>query len=105
MSTNSNSQPHHQMHLEQTHLSGAEEWHCPTCGRRFLVQWEPQYKRIIIENGDEYAAHSGGKGGLQMISSHIDHGDEPVLSEELRLALEEVLANIDFGDYWSGLAA
>jgi hypothetical protein len=91
-------QEQHQMQLEKTHPSGAEEWHCPTCSRRFLIQWEP-FKRIIIENGDEYAVHSGGNGGLQMDSTHIDHHDEPVFSEELRSALSEALEGIDFDDW------
>ncbi len=93
-------QEQHQMQQEKTHSSGAEEWYCPTCSRRFLIQWEPQFKRIIIESGDEYAAHSGGTGGLQMGSPHIDYEDEPVLSEELRSALNEALESIDF-DNWS----
>jgi hypothetical protein len=57
-------QPTHQMHLETTHPSGAEEWACPTCGRRFLMQWPPAYSRTILESGDEYALHSGSKGEM-----------------------------------------
>jgi hypothetical protein len=56
----------HEMHLEMTHPSGAEEWACPTCGRRFLMQWPPEYKKVVLETGDEYAYHSGGKGGLSI---------------------------------------
>jgi hypothetical protein len=55
-------QEHHQLVLEKTYSTGAEEWHCPTCGRRFVMIWSPSYKRIILESGDEYAVHSGGKG-------------------------------------------
>jgi hypothetical protein len=51
----------HQMHLEKTHPSGAEEWACSICGRRFLMQWPPAYSRTILEPGDEYATHSGSK--------------------------------------------
>lgn len=61
----SETQPH-EMQLVQTHSSGAEEWHCPTCGRRFLMHWPPSYKKIVLEPGDEYAAHVGGKGGVRM---------------------------------------
>ena len=57
-------QEHHEMVLETTHSSGAEEWHCPTCGRRFLMQWPPAYQKIVIETGDEYAIHSGSKGDM-----------------------------------------
>lgn len=56
----------HQMELERTHPSGAEEWHCPACGRRFLMQYPPSYKKIVLAPGDEHAAHYGGKGALSM---------------------------------------
>ncbi len=56
----------HEMMLDKTHPSGAEEWYCPACGRRFVMQWPPKYKRIILNHGDEYTAHGGGQGGLKM---------------------------------------
>lgn len=59
-------QEHHVMILECTHPSGAEEWYCPTCARRILMQWPPNYRKIILEEGDESAIHSGGKGGVSM---------------------------------------
>lgn len=96
MSSNSNTQQH-EMCLEKAHPSGAEEWYCPTCGRRFLMQWPPKYQKIVLEPGDEYALHSGSKGGLRMGSLQISEAkDEPELSEELRAALDEVLENLDF---------
>ena len=57
-----NEQEHHEMHLEMTYPSGAEEWQCPVCNRRFLMQWPPAYRKIVLEPGDEYAFHSGNKG-------------------------------------------
>lgn len=54
---------HHMMVLETTHPAGAEEWFCPTCGRRFLMHWSPAYKKIVLAPGDEYASHSGGMAG------------------------------------------
>jgi hypothetical protein len=63
---NNEPQEHHVMVLETTHPSGVEEWYCPTCGRRILMQWPPNYKKITLEAGDEYAIHSGGKGGVSM---------------------------------------
>jgi hypothetical protein len=53
------------MVLEKTYPAGAEEWYCPTCGRRMIITWKP-WKKIILEPGDSYAVHSGGKGGLGM---------------------------------------
>lgn len=92
-------QQQHEMRLEKTHPSGAEEWGCPTCGRRFLLSWPPAYEKIILEAGDEYATHTGGKGGLRMQPPQIGEAEEPTLSEELRAALEEVLENLDLDDW------
>ena len=93
-------QDQHQMQLEKVHPSGAEEWFCPTCGRRFLMTWPPNYKKVILEAGDEYAIHNGGKGGLQLQAAQIeDTVNEPELSKDLREALSEVLDNINF-DNW-----
>jgi hypothetical protein len=94
----------HVMQLEKTFQSGSEEWYCPICERRFLLQWDP-FKKVVLEQGDEYAIHSGGKGGLQLHSTNavqnsknvdeIDVEEEEVyLSEEWRNALNE----LDFGD-------
>lgn len=89
------SQQQHDMCLEKTHPTGAEEWHCPTCGRRFVLQWPPKYKRIVLNGGDEYAAHSAGKGGLQMGNVQVtDIGDAP---EDLHLEhWEDWFVDIDF---------
>jgi len=66
-------QEYHEMVLSATHPSGAEEWLCPTCGRRFLMRWPPSYQKIVLEAGDEYALHSGSKGDmLRMMAPDID---------------------------------
>jgi hypothetical protein len=39
--------------------SGAQEWSCPMCGRHFIVQWLPDYQRLILAEGDGNAAHVG----------------------------------------------
>ncbi|MBI3243102.1 MAG: hypothetical protein HYZ49_12485 [Chloroflexi bacterium] len=87
---------HHKMQLETKHPSGAEEWYCPTCGRRFLMHWPPEYKRVILEAGDEMAIHSGGKDGLVMSPPRLGEAEAPDLSEEMRAALEEALKDVDF---------
>lgn len=56
----------HTMVMKQEFPDGAQEWVCPTCGRRFVMQWPPNYKRTILEEGDATAMHSGGIGGLEM---------------------------------------
>ena len=87
---------HHEMQLETKHPSGAEEWYCPTCGRRFLMHWPPEYKRVVLEVGDEFAIHSGGIGGLNMSPPLVDEAEATDLSEEMRAALEEALKAVDF---------
>jgi hypothetical protein len=99
MSDPSQSQKQHQMELEKTHPSGADEWYCPTCGRRFLMQYSPNYKKIVMEVGDESAAHSGGKGGLQMGPLQMSQDEDYNLSDELRDALDEALNDIDLDDW------
>ena len=89
-------QEQHQMELVETHDTGEEEWQCLQCKRRFLVQWPPKYKKVIIEAGDEYAIHGGGKGGIVIQSPQISQNDESDihLSEEWHSAFDE----LDFGD-------
>ncbi|NJN19213.1 MAG: hypothetical protein HC822_24650 [Oscillochloris sp.] len=56
----------HAMELVQVDAAGTEEWHCPMCGRRFQMRWPPEYAKVVLVPGDEYAIHTGAKGGLQM---------------------------------------
>jgi hypothetical protein len=56
----------HEMILTGSGESGAEEWVCPTCGRRMLLRWPPHYEKLILEYGDEAAIHVGGKGELRV---------------------------------------
>ena len=67
------SQPNHEMQLEIVHPSGAEEWYCSTCGRRILMQWPPEYNKVIIKRGDEFVYHNGSKGGLHISLSSIEN--------------------------------
>jgi hypothetical protein len=70
-----NDQSQHEMILETTHPSGAEEWSCPTCGRRLSITWQP-WKKIILEPGDIHAAHGGSKGILKIGRLRINPGPE-----------------------------
>ena len=92
------SQQNHEMQLETEHASGAEEWYCPTCGRRFLLNMPPEYRKIILDSGDESATHSGSKGGLRMGSIQIGKPEEPALPEEIVATLEKILKDFDL-DY------
>ncbi len=52
----------HEMILKETFPNGTQDWVCPVCGRRFILQWPPHYKRVILEEGDVNAMHSGSMG-------------------------------------------
>ena len=68
-------QQRHEMVLETTHPSGAEEWSCPTCGRRMTITWQP-WKKIILEPGDLHVAHGGSKGILKIGPLQINPENE-----------------------------
>jgi hypothetical protein len=85
-----------------------------------MMQWPPNYKKIILEAGDEYAVHSGGKGGLQMSElttkpdipaeealapkgEIIDPIEDDTLTEEDKLRLipwEKWLEKLDLDSRW-----
>jgi DNA-directed RNA polymerase subunit RPC12/RpoP len=50
--------------------SGAEEWRCPHCGRRLLLQWRP-FGRVVLDPGDERVQHVGAKGGASIETAGI----------------------------------
>jgi hypothetical protein len=56
----------HKMVHVKDHPTGEEEWYCPQCGRRFLMHWPPEYKRTILESGDENATHVKSVMGLNL---------------------------------------
>ena len=92
-----NEQSNHEMVLESTDSSGAEEWYCPTCGRRFVLSWPPNYQRTILNAGDELAGHSGGKGGLKMDSIQVGNkkSSGPELPGRVIAALEKILKDFN----------
>jgi hypothetical protein len=49
----------HRMRRTERWATGAEEWWCPTCGRRLLLHWPPNYRKLVLDPGDEAAAHTG----------------------------------------------
>jgi hypothetical protein len=91
-----NDQQQHEMVLEKSHPSGAEEWYCPICGRRFLMQWPPAYEMIVLEPGDLYARHSGSKGGLKIGTAQGTKQEQDEISEEGLRPWIEALDNLDF---------
>ena len=102
MSLNSYSQ-RHEMHLEATYPSGAQEWFCPTCARRFIAQLQPQPNIIELEVGDGHVDHVSSTDGLPRIGIRIQNvePEEPELPDDLINAVEEALKNVNFDD-WEG---
>jgi DNA-directed RNA polymerase subunit RPC12/RpoP len=47
------------MNFEKKHPSGADEWFCPTCGRRMLINWKPKFRRTILAEGEPDITHVG----------------------------------------------
>jgi hypothetical protein len=102
-----NEQQQHEMVLEGTKESGEENWYCPTCGRRMIISWHP-WKKVVVEQGDLYAAHSGSKGGLK-IGVQITQDNQAVGSSEPEPAADDPylapwqrwLDSVDSDDLWN----
>lgn len=103
-----NDQPRHEMVLETTHPSGAEEWYCPTCGRRMTITWQP-WKKIILESGDIYAAHGGSKGILNIGPLQINREKEDAprsapessVEDPYLVPWERWLDTMAWDDFWN----
>lgn len=54
----------HTMDLVREH-EGTEEWLCPDCGRHMLVNWNPKFKKTILEAGDSSIGHTAFKNNIQ----------------------------------------
>lgn len=92
---------HHEMVLEKSYSSGVEEWCCPICGRRFLVQWPPAFNMVVLEPGDQNAKHIGSTGDLHVGTLQVKQGEETALTEEWRLVpWLRWLDEVDFDNRW-----
>jgi hypothetical protein len=92
----------HHMNMTQIFSTGAEEWSCPRCGRRFILQIAPAYQKIVLEEGDTSVPHSGAKSGMHMEASESDRVEAETAPEnEERLdAWKQFLKDIDFDSLW-----
>jgi hypothetical protein len=98
----------HDMVLEETKPTGEENWYCPTCGRRMIITWDP-WKKIVIEQGDLYAGHSGSKGGIKVGRVQIRQGDQVIGTSLLGPATDDPslapwkrwLDSIDTDNLWN----
>jgi hypothetical protein len=92
---------YHEMVFEKTHLSGVEEWYCPSCGRRFLVQWPPSYKMVVLEPGEKDTRHNLSKINAQRGTLQNTPAEEPEPIEEFRLVpWLEWMEKVDFASRW-----
>jgi hypothetical protein len=92
---------YHEMMLEKTHISGVEEWYCPSCGRRFLVQWPPAYKMIILVPGEKDTRHNVSKVNPRPGSLHVAQTSDTILIEEFRLVpWRKWMEKVDFDNQW-----
>jgi hypothetical protein len=83
----------HQMVLNETFPDGSQEWCCPVCGRRFIMHWPPNYKRIILDPGNEQVVHSGGTGGVVMGLAEIQPEEQLETSTPRNIPPEEEPGN------------
>ncbi len=98
----------HTMELIGEH-EGTEEWHCPVCGRRMMITWQP-WKKVVVEPGDNNVAHTGGKGGLRLGSVQIMQGNQqingsseagPSTDDHYLAPWQRWLDGIDSDDLWN----
>jgi hypothetical protein len=84
-------QPRHEMQLDLVHPSGAEEWACLECGRRFVAQWEPKFRRVILEYGDEITIHTGqGINPQAQVSANLNDDNDIELNDVWKQLLDKL---------------
>ena len=92
---------YHEMILEKTHIAGVEEWYCPICGRRFLVQWPPAYKMIVLATGDKDIRHNVSRSASRRGSRSVTALEVTDLTDEFRLLpWIKWMERVDFDSKW-----
>ena len=61
----------HEMTRTRTLERGVEEWSCGKCTRRLLFRRTLPFEKVVLDRGDEGAAHVGGTGGLRMAAPKV----------------------------------
>ena len=74
----------HELVLEKVYPTGVQQWHCPVCGLRFVLRWDP-YKRIVLDQGDPNAIHTGGVDNTYTLSAHDNAGPFQTMIDSLDL--------------------
>jgi hypothetical protein len=95
-------QERHQMIFKSGDDGGADELYCPTCGRKILVNWTPEFQKTVIDPGNETAIHVAGSEGLTVGVADLSQQETAVENEEARLQdWEGWLSDMDFSGLWS----
>jgi hypothetical protein len=91
----------HEMILEETYPSGAQEWYCPLCERRLLVMnWHPDARQLILNLGDE-ASHT--TISLDPLGVEVEQSQDTFIEEDSRLDVWNAwLDGVDFDSLWNG---
>jgi hypothetical protein len=61
----------HEMTRTNTLEHGVKEWSCTECSRRLLFRRPPAFEKVVLDRGDEWAAHVGGGSGLQVAAANV----------------------------------
>jgi hypothetical protein len=64
------SQPH-MLQRSHIHSNGAEEWACPICGRKILIDWQGLHRSAVLIPGDASTSHIGGAGNQRTEASQV----------------------------------
>jgi len=89
------------MRLVQRFSTGAEEWKCPECGRRFIILLEPAFQKVVLETGNDRAIHSGGSGDLSVAASQPPAALEEINPDESALdPWMRWMDEVNFGSLW-----
>jgi len=56
----------HEMTRTESPEPGVDEWSCTQCSRRLLLRRPPAFEKVVLDRGDEGAAHVGSTGGLRV---------------------------------------
>lgn len=83
----------HEMTRTSTSDRGIEVWSCSQCARRLLLRRPPEFEKMVLEPGDESAAHVGGTGALRLaaVTAH------PALPRQLPAQDRHWLAELGIG--------
>lgn len=93
-----NQQPVHKMVLSQSYPEDdSDEFLCLICGRHLRIKWFPYTKTVLVE-GDDTVIHSGGKGGLEIVSAKVLNQEEDLTRREGEVG--KLLTKSGLGLHW-----